>query len=199
MPTYLSAALRTQLVTQRVPYELVDGPERLNQGPSVEPHVTLQRDPTGDTWKPAISRVGNNPSYLMTRVIGMQLLIYMQARKASPSTLDHDDQTDSVVKQLAVALYHVFGHGFGTRVEWRFKPSRFLTVAEIDELNLTRWPGRIYLLPFDFDDAILDKDAEGDALPTFEFATGDVVTTITTSGSGSAGGLPSATTELDDS
>lgn len=196
MPTYLTQALRAELIARKVPYELVYGPEHMTQGPRSRSHIVLKRDDqAGDGWGPPKSRTTTNPTYRYTRMIGFVLLVFVESTKAGASVEDHEDVADAVVNQLGLALQTIMHE---QRSQWRPRTSRFLTAAELEEANLSAWPGRVYMLPFEIDQGIydtgwdLDEAYEAEAGGDDGFATS---TTLDTSGETfGPSGLPGATT-----
>lgn len=157
MPTYLSNALRAQLKVQKVPYDLLDGPERLQSGPRVQTQIVLERDPVGDGWGPPRARLRNeNAVLIMQRTIRMRFTVYAQSTHANAAALDHEDETDKLVEQLGLALYHVVKAQL--KLELRFGQSAFLTKEQIEQLRMIDWPGRIYVMPFEFDVGIYNLD-----------------------------------------
>lgn len=195
MPRWLTRSLSERLERQKLPYyQIVNGPEPLDQRVSSEPHIVLQRDQgIGDTYGPPKGRGLPEAPNLMLRTVGMELLVFARSTERSGSSVDHEDQADDIVRQLLVALYHVFQQYEGPR--WRPGPGRFLRKEEIDERRLQQWPGRIYRLPFSYDEAVRDEDYKGAGADTIEGGDFDVQTDTETLGAGGAE-LPSANTEL---
>jgi hypothetical protein len=195
MPRWLTRDLSARLKVQKLPYySIVDGPQALDQRPGAEPHIVLQRDQgTGDTTGPPRGRGLAEARNLMLLSIGMELLIFARSTARTNQTVDHEDQSDDIRKQVLVALYHVFQGYDGVR--WRVGPGRFLTKQEIDERHLQSWPGRIYRLPFSFDDTVKDENYKGSGLDTIDGGAIDYETETETLGQGGTE-LPSASTEL---
>lgn len=206
MPSYLTAALRQQLKLQKVPYRLTEE-TRMEHGPRSECLIVLQRDPAGDGWAPPSGRLRReNATLLMQRIIGMQLTIYAQSTAPNASTTDHEDEADLIVDQLACALYTVLKVTLPDTIGVastapRFGQSRFLTKEQIGELKLMKWPGRIYLMPFQLDWGVYDTDWTGAPPPSIVIGPDDVPIE-TTFEVGDAPGpgkeLPGAETELEE-
>jgi hypothetical protein len=195
MPTWLSKAMRERLREQRVPfYQLRDGPERMENLPTAEPHIVLQRDDnSGDAFirPPGTSAV--NPGTFRVQQIGMELLVFARGPVSGASTLDHEDQGDAVVHQLMRALYRIL-----TRNRWDVRRAGYLTKAQVAELGYGGWPGRIYQLLFTVNVGLTDVDYKGAALEEFEMGPGGVPFELDTDVEGGQGGreLPRATTEV---
>lgn len=194
MPRYLSDALRRELKRQKVPYyNVVDGPEPLDQRPQTEPHIVLQSDErTGDGFGPPKGLGTAAARNVALYTIGMELLIFARATVRGATTVDHDDQARCLAKQLIVALQRSF-ESFNNQ-RWRATMLRFLTKEELEERRLTQWPGRVYRIAFSFDDTVKDQDYKGEGADTIDGGDIDYETEYETTGQG-GNELPSAGTE----
>jgi hypothetical protein len=195
MPTWLSVAMRRQLEEQRVPFfQVRDGPERMDNLPTAEPHIVLQRDDdSGDSFIRPIGTSPVNPSVFLTQQVGMKLLVFARGAVAGASTLDHEDQGDCVVQQLLRALYKLLRDR-----RWEVRRAGYLSKAQVDELDFGGWPGRIYQLLFVLNVTLDDVDYLGAALEEFEMGPDGVPIETETEVDGGQGGrqLPRAGTEL---
>jgi hypothetical protein len=194
MPRWLSDAVRAQLRRQKVPYyNIVDGPEPLEQRPQTEPHIVLQSDErTGDGFGPPRGLGTAAARNLAIFTIGMELLIFARSTARGATAVDHDDQARCLAKQLIVALQRSF-EGFGNQ-RWRATQLRFLSREEVDERRLTQWPGRVYRIAFTFDDTVKDQDYKGAGADTIDGGDIDYQTDFETQGQG-GNELPEAHTE----
>lgn len=195
MPRWLTRALSTQLEEQKLPYyRIVDGPEPMDQRVTTSPHIVLQRDQaTGDTIGPPKGRGKVDARNLFLETVGMELLIYARSPEKGATSVDHEDQADAIRRQLLVGLYHVFQSYDGPR--WRLGVGRFLAKQEIEELRLQQWTGRIYRLPFSYDEAVKDTDYKGAGADTVEGGDFTFETETETEGAGGTE-LPCASTEV---
>ncbi len=185
----ITSQLREALVTRKVPYPLVYGPERLTQGSSVSSHIVVERDrQSGDTWQAAKTH-SKNPQRIFARGIGGVVRIYAESTRRGASTEDHERIADQVVNQVMMALRVIV---VARRSEMRIRSSRLLTLDELAEAGLT-YPGVVYELRLEIGMGVDDENyaAEAPAEATMGGEGGvSVVTTLDTSGS------PEPTTDL---
>ena len=181
--------LREALVARKVPYPLVYGPERLEQGSSVRPHIVVERDrQSGDTWQAAKTN-NANPQRIFARGIGGVVRIFAQSTKRGAAVEDHERIADKLVNQTMMALREIV---VARRSALSIKSSRLLTLAELAEAGLT-YPGAVYELRIEIGMGVDDENyaAETPAETTMGGEGGvSVTTTLDTSGS------PEPTTDL---
>jgi hypothetical protein len=198
MSSPLATQLKAALKAQGFPYELREGPQRLSYGPRASNHIELRRDRTGgDSLGPGKGR-NQNPKWLYTRGVGYVLRAIVASTKDGASSWDHECLCDVVIDQLIQAIDTAI-RGMGKT--WEFLSGRFLTAAELEQIELQTWPGVVYDLTFEmgrsvpqwgFDQAAATELAIGEpGGVTIEQPDIQV-----TGGTGAATGLPGVTTRI---
>jgi len=187
--------LREALVTRKVPFEVVYGPDRNDASAFSGPRIVIERDrEAGDEVLPP--RTGRkNPSVIYTRVISARARIFAQSTMAGATSADHERLADQVVDHLLVALREIivarknaFGIGNGG----------LLTAEQLDADGLRTWPGAVYEQPFTVDRGVLDTVWAGEAAAGTEATEAEAggVTGFTIGGVLDVSDSPASTTDL---
>lgn len=189
--------LREALTARGVPWDVVDGPERLGQTTTAIPHIVLERDrQTGDLYAPPTTD-RRNPRLDHVRWIGAVLRVFAKSSVASARPMDHEREADLIVDQCMVALRGIVS---ARKTLWQIGSAKLLTADEANERGLESWPGVIYEVRFAVARGVTDAPFDGTTASEATFGGAHGVGTSTTldlsDGPDGSEELPSATTRM---
>ena len=190
----ITSELRTELQGRGVPYQVVYGPERVDQSVLARSHVVVQRDrQLGDSVDPAPAK-HHNPHAIFVRWIGAMVTVYARSLESGATVAEHERIADMVADQIMLSLRVIVAR---RKSAMRFAGvPKLLSRDELEARELLTWPGVVYELRLAVGRGVRDAAYDGEgAVEKAAGADFGVSTTLDTSASpGANTDLPGATT-----